>query len=97
MAFLIEFHWAWLAGAAGIGFVMGWIGDVHRIGGLSKKALGWLTLLIALAVALSVARLVPGRFGYWLDLGLVMFAVYIVGCMIGSWLRGLLITHHSAS
>lgn len=95
MAFLIEFHWVWLAAAAGTGFVVGWIGEVHRIGGLSRKALGWLSVLIALAVVLAFARLVPGRFGYWLDLGLVMFAVYIVGCTIGSWLRGLLIADHS--
>ena len=95
MAFLIEFHWVWLAAAAGIGFVMGWIGEVHRIGGLSRKALGWLSVLIALAIVLAFARLVPGRFGYWLDLGLVMLAVYIIGCTVGSWLRGLLITDHS--
>jgi hypothetical protein len=30
---------------------------------------------------------VPGRFGYWLELGLVLFACYLVGCAIGSWLR----------
>ncbi len=29
----------------------------------------------------------PGRFGYWLDLGLVQFGCYLVGCAIGSWLR----------
>lgn len=92
MAFLVEFHWVWLAAAAAIGFVMGWIGDVHRIGGLSKKALSWLVLLIAVAASLAAARLVPGRFGYWLDLGMVMFVTYIVGCMIGSWLRGLLVS-----
>lgn len=91
MAFLVEFHWVWLASAAGIGFVMGWIGEVHRIGGLSRRALGWLSVLMALAIVLALARLVPGRFGYWLDLGLVMFAVYMIGCTIGSWLRGLLI------
>jgi hypothetical protein len=30
---------------------------------------------------------VPGRFGYWLDLGLIMFACYLVGGAIGAWLR----------
>lgn len=95
MAFLIEFHWIWLAGAAGIGFITGWIGEVHRIGGLSKKALGWLTILVAATVAVSIARLIPGRVGYWLDLGLVMFASYLAACTVGSWLRGLLIADHS--
>jgi hypothetical protein len=97
MAFLIEYHWGWLAGAAGLGFVMGWIGTVHRLGGVSRKALSWLTVVMAVAVALSVVRIIPGRFGYWLDLGLVMFAIYIVGCTVGSWLRGLLISHQPTS
>ena len=51
---------------------------------------GWLlgaALLAAALVAASFARVVPGRFGYWLDLFLVMFALYLVGCAIGSWLR----------
>ena len=28
-----------------------------------------------------------GRVAYWLDLGLIMFACYLIGCAIGSWLR----------
>ena len=44
-------------------------------------------MLVAALVAVALARVVPGRFGYWLDLGLVMFALYLVGCAIGSWLR----------
>ena len=35
----------------------------------------------------DLTRIVPGRFGYWLDLGLLLFAAYLVGCAIGSWLR----------
>lgn len=96
MAFLIEFHWGWLAGAGVLGFIMGWIGNVHRIGGISTKSLSWIAVALAIAVALSVARVIPGRFGYWLDLGLVMFAIYIVGCSVGSWLRGLLVALHPA-
>jgi hypothetical protein len=44
-------------------------------------------VLAAALVAASFAHVVPGRFGYWLDLGLVMFACYLVGCTIGAWLR----------
>jgi len=29
----------------------------------------------------------PRRPGYWLDLGLLMFASYLFGCAVGSWLR----------
>jgi uncharacterized protein (DUF58 family) len=42
---------------------------------------------VAALVAFAAARIVPGRFGYWLDLGLILFACYLAGCAIGSWLR----------
>jgi hypothetical protein len=48
---------------------------------------GWLALVVAALVAAAATRVVPGRFGYWLDLGLVLFACYLFGCAIGSWLR----------
>ena len=35
----------------------------------------------------ALARVIPGRPGYWLELGLIMFATYMVGCAVGSWLR----------
>jgi hypothetical protein len=38
-------------------------------------------------LAAALARVIPGRPGYWLDLGLMLFALYLVGCTIGSWLR----------
>jgi hypothetical protein len=47
----------------------------------------WLALLVAVLVAAALARVVPGRPGYWLDLGLVMFALYLAGCTVGSLLR----------
>jgi len=56
--------------------------------GVSKTLARWLALLAAALVAAAFARVVPGRFGYWLDLGLIMFALYLWGCAVGSWLRG---------
>jgi len=44
-------------------------------------------VLAAALVASALARLIPGRPGYWLDLGLMMFAAYLAGCAAGSWLR----------
>jgi hypothetical protein len=42
---------------------------------------------VAALVTAALARMVPGRPGYWLDLGLIMFALYLAGCAVGSWLR----------
>jgi hypothetical protein len=38
-------------------------------------------------IVVALTRILPGRPGYWLDLGLLMFAPYLLGCAIGSWLR----------
>ena len=87
MAYLVMFHWGWLFASFLLGLAMGWIAVVHRGQGVSRPMARWLAVLAAALVGLAAARVVPGRFGYWLDLGLVLFACYLVGCAIGSWLR----------
>jgi hypothetical protein len=87
MAFLLTFHWGWLLAAALLGLAMGWIAVVQRGQGVSKPTSRWLAALAAALLAAALARAIPGRPGYWLDLGLVMLAVYLAGCAVGSWLR----------
>jgi len=87
MAYLVTFHWAWLSASLFFGLAMGWIAVVHRGPGVSKTVGRWLALLVMALVALAAARLVPGRPGYWLDLGLIMLGCYLLGCAVGSWLR----------
>jgi hypothetical protein len=87
MAYLAAFHWGWLLASLLLGLAMGWIAVVHRGPGISRVTARWLALLAAVLVAAALARLVPGRAGYWLDLGLMMFAIYLAGCAVGSWLR----------
>ena len=87
MAYLATFYWGWLLASLLLGLAMGWISVVQRGQGVSKTLARWLALLAAALVAAAFARIVPGRFGYWLDLGLIMFALYLCGCAVGSWLR----------
>jgi hypothetical protein len=87
MAYLVTFHWGWLLGSLLLGLAMGWIAVVHRGPGVSKSISRWLAVLAAALIVAALARVVPGRPGYWLDLGLVMFASYLAGCAVGSWLR----------
>jgi hypothetical protein len=96
MAYLVSFLWGWLLGALLLGFAMGWIAVVHRARATSRVVSRWVAGLVAVLVALSLAKLVPDRPGYWLDLGLMMFAVYLAGCAVGSWLRDWVISRHSA-
>ena len=81
------FHWGWLLASLLLGLAMGWIAVVHRGRGVSKKLARWLALLAAALVAVAASRILPGRPGYWLELFLLMFVPYLVGCAVGSWLR----------
>jgi hypothetical protein len=94
MAYLVTFHWGWLVGSLLLGLAAGWVAVVQRGQGVSKLTARWLSVLVAALVAVALARLVPGRPGYWLDLGLVMFALYLAGCAVGSWLRDWVVSRH---
>ena len=87
MAYLATFQWGWLLASLLLGLAMGWIAVVHRGQGVSKATSWWLAGLAAALVAAALARVIAGRPGYWLDLGLTMFAAYLAGCALGSWLR----------
>src|SRR5712692_2548748 len=95
MAYQVMFHWGWLLASLLLGFAMGWIAVVHRGPGVSRLTARWLAGLAAALVAVALARLIPGRPGYWLDLGLIMFATYLVGCAVGSWLRDRVLSRHA--
>ena len=94
MTYLVTFHWGWLVGSLLLGLAAGWVAVVQRGQGVSKVTARWLSVLLAALVAAALARLVPGRPGYWLDLGLVMFALYLAGCAVGSWLRDWVLSRH---
>lgn len=66
---------------------MGWVAVVYRGPSIPRRAAPWISFGVAGLFGLSLFHLVPGRPGYWLDLGLVIFAVYLIGCAVGSWLR----------
>jgi hypothetical protein len=87
MTYLVTFYWGWLLASLLLGLAMGWIAVVHRGQAVSKVMARWLAALAAASVAAALARVIPGRPGYWLDLGLVMLALYLAGCAVGSWLR----------
>ncbi|MGD0848983.1 hypothetical protein [Bradyrhizobium sp.] len=95
MVYLATFHWGWLLASLLLGLAMGWIAVVHRGQGVSKVTSRWLAVLVAALVAVALARILPGRPGYWLDLGLVMFALYLAGCTVGSWLRDRVLAGHA--
>lgn len=95
MLYLAQFHTGAVAASAVLGLGMGWIALVHRGTEMSWRWLARLGILIAVLIGLSATHVVPGRYGYWLDLALLLFAAYVAGCAIGTWLRSLLLAHQS--
>jgi uncharacterized membrane protein (DUF485 family) len=97
MAYLTTFYWGWLLGSALLGFAMGWISVVQHGKGVSRTLRWVLSVLVAALIGAALARVVPGRFGYWLDLGLIMFELYLCFCAVGSWLRGWVVSRSAPS
>lgn len=87
MSYIFAFHWGYLIAALLLGFGMGWIAVVYRGRSIPRRAAPWLGLAVLALLAVSFFHVIPGRPGYWLDLGLVIFALYLIGCAAGSWLR----------
>ena len=88
----------WLATALAIGLVVGWrtYSDAPR-GGLLDGWFKWGALLFVLGVVVAVFKLVPGRYGLWLEIALLMTALYVVGCFLGGWLKDLLGAHETGA
>jgi hypothetical protein len=86
----------WLATALGIGLVVGWrtYSDAPRRG-LLDGWFKWGALLFVIGVIVALLKLVPGRYGLWLEIALLMTALYIFGCFLGGWFKNLLGAHET--
>ena len=92
MWFDIMSYPGWLATALGIGLVVGWRTylNVPR----RNWRDGWIVwgaLAFVIGVIIAALKLLPGRYGLWLEVALLISAFYIVGCFVGGWLKNALI------
>jgi hypothetical protein len=94
MLFDLMSYPGWLAAALAMGIVVGWrtYADVPRRS-LLDGWFKWGALVFVIGVIVAVLKLFPGRFGLWLEIFLLMTAVYIIGCFLGGWLKNLLGAH----
>lgn len=90
MTYLIGYHWAWMAGALVVGLGMGWISQAQSRPQGGARPLIVAALILGLAIIVALTRILPGRAGYALDLGVLMTVIFLIGCLVGSRLRRLL-------
>src|SRR5262245_158285 len=86
----------WLATALGIGLVVGWrtYSDAPPRN-LSDGWFKWGALVFVIGVIVAFLKFVPGRYGLWLEIALLMTALYVFGCFLGGWLKDLLGAHET--
>jgi predicted flap endonuclease-1-like 5' DNA nuclease len=82
----------WLLVAALVGSVVGWMTytDATRRGWFDGWA-KWGAIAFAIGLIVAVLKLLPGRAGLWLEIALLMTFIYILGCLLGGWLKGLML------
>jgi predicted flap endonuclease-1-like 5' DNA nuclease len=91
MSYLIAWHWGWLIIALVIGGIVGFATFARPRERWVDAQVVVALLVFAAAILLALLRLVPGRPGYWLELGVLMVAAYLIGCFLG-WLAKSILT-----
>ena len=85
MMLLAASFWPGIAGAAGLGLLVGWLAGWPARPAV-PLALGAATVLL---VALAVAGPVPGTPGLWLEAAGLMLPPYLGGSILGALIRRL--------
>jgi len=86
----------WLIAALSIGLVVGW--RTYLNAPRRNWRDGWIiwgAIAFVIGAIVAALKLLPGRYGLWLEIALLMFTFYIVGCFLGGGLKRLLGAHES--
>jgi predicted flap endonuclease-1-like 5' DNA nuclease len=84
--YVLTHYWIFAALAALLGAAVGWF----TCGAPREGRLGWLTwglAALALGAVVALAAVLPGFAGHALEVALLLFAAYLVGCLIGCMLK----------
>jgi predicted flap endonuclease-1-like 5' DNA nuclease len=84
MIYLAQTFWPFLALAFVLGLGFGWF--TWKKNGDETGFSLWFLLVAALAI-IAILKLLPERTGFWLDLGTMLLILYVVGCLLGAYLR----------
>ena len=89
MLYLLHMHWLLFFGGLGLGIVVGWLTYLRAATRWTDRTVRIAIGAVAIGALVAIAKVVPGRYGFWLELGVVLAGFYIVGCFIGWALRDL--------
>ncbi len=82
MTYLFAQYWIFIAFAFLLGLFVGWA--TGAAGGVERASwLGWALAVFLGGVFLALFRVVPGLAGHLLEVLLLLFAAYIIGCAFG--------------
>src|SRR5215510_9919017 len=96
MLFDLVSYSGWLLAALGVGLLVGW--RTYLDAPRRNWRDGWIIwggLAFVIGVIVAALKLLPGRYGLWLEVALLMTAFYIAGCFLGGGLKNLLGAHES--
>jgi hypothetical protein len=88
MFFLSQMCWPCLLASLAIGAVVGAL-TWSRLRDGRDEWRTWAAFFLFGAV-IAALRILPGRTGMWLETALLFLATYLLGCVLGGWLRGVL-------
>lgn len=86
MIYVLTHYWIFAALAALLGVAVGWF----TCGAPHERRLGWLTwglAALAIGAVVALAAMLPGFAGHALEVALLLFAAYLLGCLIGCMLK----------
>ena len=89
MLYLLHTHWLWFFGAVAVGVIVGWLTYLRAATAWTDRPVHIAIGVVALGAVVAIAKVVPGRYGYWLELGVMFTVFYAAGCFIGWALRDL--------
>ena len=88
MLFVFANFWGWILAALVLGSFVGWVTwSYEQRESWLRTWLRWWGLAFVIGLLLILFKALPGRAGLYLETAIWLFAVYIVGCFVGGWLR----------
>ena len=89
MLYHLHMHWLWFFGALSLGIVVGWL--IYQRAAIRSTLCPVLITsgAVAIGAIMAISQVVPGRYGYPLEFGVILTIMSAVGCFVGWALRDL--------